>query len=96
MAIRAGYIGQIKGPFGLGENILAKMLVPTGYQVRIGISMSPYDLMPIPEWYFELNGRHIKLGKTAIYESDSPFVIDSLFFPLGAPSSTIVEYVVYN
>lgn len=96
MAIRAGYIGQIKGPFGTGADILAQAMIPPGYRMKFGISIDPYDLMPIPEWYFEVNGQHIKMGKTGMYETDSPMFVSSLNLPLGGPPSTIVDFVIYN
>lgn len=91
-----GYLGQIKGPFNSSENVFSKINIPSGYKVKIGISINPYDLMPEPEWYFEINEKHIKMGKTGMYETDEPIAAASLYFPMGAPPSTIVDFVLYE
>ena len=96
MSIIKGYLGQAKGPFNSSENIFSKVNIPSGKKIKIGISISPYDLMPMPEWYFNINGKHIKMGKTGIYETDEPITATSLYFPMGAPASTIVDFVLYE
>lgn len=96
MAVRAGYIGQIKGAFGTSTDVLAQAAIPPGYKIKFGVSIDPYDLMPIPEWYFEVNNQHIKLGKTGMYEIDSPMFVSSFTLPLGGPPSTIIDFVIYD
>lgn len=96
MALRAGYIGQIKGPFLANQNILANIDIPIGYQLKWGISITPKDLMPYPEWYFIVNDQYIKMGKTGMYEVDEPMIVSNISFPLGAPASTLIEFIVYE
>lgn len=96
MADTVGYVGQIRGPFGMSEDIVSKLDLPIGYKIRFGVSVDPYDMMPIPDWYFEVNGAHIKMGKTCMYETDEPVIISTFTFPIGAPASTLVDFVIYG
>lgn len=100
-----GYVGQLRGPFQPGVNIISLIGAVAGHSVRLGISVDPYDLMP----YFD-PGRNplrfsiqytsqgpsytIELGKTGMYEMDTPTSIYRLTFLQEAPNSTLIEYAV--
>ena len=94
MAIQAGYTSQLQGPFSINQDIAS--LLDSRFKYKFGVSVNPYDLMPIPNWDFRINGNNIKMGKTGMYEVDEPMYITSFVFPTGAPDSTLIDFVVYN
>lgn len=100
-----GYVGQLRGPFQPGVNIISLIGAVSGHPLKIGISVDPYDLMP----YFDPNNNPlrfsiqfnaqepsytIRLGKTGMYEMDTPTDIYRLTFLQEVPESTLIEYVV--
>ena len=96
MSLRVGYIGQVKGPIDSGTDIITSEGIQMGAKIRFGVSVSPRDLMPIPDWYFKVNDRQINMGKTGMYETDEPIAVSSLVFPMAAPISTLIDFVVYE
>ena len=90
MAIgRVGTIKQFKGPFP--ANTL--LLIPTGQNCKISISIGEDDLMRLKDFYFNINGHIIKMGKTGIYETDYTINNTEISFPNGAPVSVTVDLV---
>ena len=95
-----GTIGQIRGPFASGVNVLPTEI--EGDNMIIGVSIPDKELMPYDQedenfgFYFVLNSERIKVGKQGMYEMDTPLRINSLVFPKGASKETKVEYRIYE
>lgn len=90
MAIgRVGTIKQFKGPF------LANALVPipTGQHCKISISIGEDDLQSLKDFYFNINGQQILMGRTGMYETDYTINNAQVFFPNGAPISVTVDVI---
>lgn len=102
--MKAGIIGQIKGPFSSTENIVKTRLDSSGAAVtaKIGVEIDQKQWMKYGDYnkypngfYFILNNQIIFMGKGCIYQTDTPLNITTLVFPLGAPADTIIDYVIY-
>ena len=96
MAAKVGYVQQLKGPFTASVNVLAGLDIAVGNALKIGISIDPKDFMKLGRWGFSIDDEYIEMGKTCIYELDTPKIIGTLRFPTGAPNSVKVEIVVYE
>ncbi len=108
--MRAGTIGQIKGPFRAGSNAFAQLWSSQGTtseKMRIGISIDEKDLMPFGDvdtyptgFSFIISGPNstalIQMGRTGMYESDQPVQVSSLIFTSNAPQSVIINFVIYQ
>lgn len=92
MAFINGQIGQIKGPFSSGSNILNNNLL-TG---KFGISIGEKDLMKIKDFKFRINNVEYLMGRTGIYEICEPYEVSSIEFPEGAPASVVIDYININ
>lgn len=85
-----GYMGQIKGPFKSGQELIelinADAVDEVAYVEHIGIQtdVSAYVL---------LNEKEIEIGKTGIYEIND-VEISSLVFKKDTDENTIIDYVV--
>ena len=89
MAFINGQIGQFKGPFSSGDNILNNNLL-TG---KFGISIGEKDLMKIKDFKFRINNVEYLMGRTGIYEICEPYEVSSIEFPEGAPASVVIDYI---
>lgn len=90
---KKGFIGQLRGPFNANTNLI-NLIQPNGCKLKLGISVDPYDLMA-QDIFFQINDETFSMGKTAMYEMDSPMMISNFYFVRAVPASTIVEYVFY-
>lgn len=107
--MRAGTVGQIKGPFQAGRNAFAQLWSSQGTtseKMKIGISIDEKDLMPFGDvntyptgFSFTISGPNntalVQMGRTGMYESDQPVQVSSLIFTNNAPQSVIVNFVIY-
>lgn len=89
-----GRIMQYKGPFTAGATIELEA------SSKIGISINEKDFMSWPNFQFwfveDIDGliyNIIRMGRTQMYEIDNPISINRIYFPNGAPESTIVQIV---
>ena len=90
---KEGFVGQLRGPFSSSIDLI-NLIQPNGYKLKLGISVDPYDLMA-QDVTFRINNVNISMGKTGMYEMDTPMMISSFNFVNTVPASTIVEYVFY-
>lgn len=91
---KEGFIGQLRGPFSSSIDLI-NLIQPNGHKLKLGISVDPYDLMA-QDISFQINNNiSISMGKTAMYEMDTPMMINSFNFVNSVPASVIVEYVFY-
>ena len=109
--MKAGIVGQLKGPFQAGVNIFNGILDSQSQPMKIGISIDEKDLLPYgkdepktddpnQEYYptgfsFSISGVQIQMGRTGMYETDNPISVSSLIFNYNTPQSVIVNYVTY-
>ena len=107
--MRAGTVGQIKGPFQAGTNAFSELWNSQGTgseMMRIGVSIDEKDLMPFGNtsiyptgFSFTISGGNnttlVQMGKTCMYQSDQPVQVSSLVFTYNAPQSVIVNFVIY-
>lgn len=102
----SGYIHQVQGPFAAGQNIIENIPLSSFQFLKIGISIDPYDLMPLGNMqgttlailhidYNNTISKEIQIGKTGMYEIDEPMLIQKMFFKHNMPASTLIELVVY-
>lgn len=95
MSLKKGQVGQIKGPFYANQEVAAS-ITDTGQSVLLGITIGEKDFMTYPPnnpFYFMLNNERIIMGRTCMYELSNPIQLTRLTFPLGAPASTIIDFV---
>lgn len=90
--MKAGTLGQVKGPFKAGENAIAAI---GGEQtLRFGISIDKKDFMSFKDdFIFNINGQEFHMSKACVYEVDESVSVSSIVFPNGAPESVIINYV---
>lgn len=107
--MRAGIVYQIKGPFVAGANVLNNFLKKngsTGENMKIGISIDSKDLMTYGDltkyprgFDFIISGPAgetvLQMGRSGMYQTDTPLWVSELSFPHGAPESVIVDFVIY-
>lgn len=96
--MKTGICGQLKGPFYAGQNLTNRIADGgTGF-LRLGISLDEKDFMTYEKtgFYFYINGVAYKMGKTCMYEMDTPMVITSLSFNNETPASVIINYTTYG
>lgn len=89
-----GRLGQVKGPFAAGIDLLSN-------QGAIG-QFTPETTKPIlyklgiqaeAGTIVNINNVSITIGKTGIYELDNVVDIRSLEFPNGGDADTIIDFV---
>lgn len=90
-----GVIGQVQGPFSAGSVIQFNESV----KLKVGIFIEEKDLMSFDNIYYVQvnNGGNIVdvyITKAGVYELDEDVAINSITFPLYAPASVKVDYVV--
>lgn len=94
-----GGIGQVKGPFGENESVIFSTSSSGGRPpvLKLGISIDEKDLMTYG-WAFpvSIDNVAITIGSTGRYELENDITIDTIIFPLGAPASVIIDYVVLD
>ena len=107
--MKAGIVGQLKGPFQAGVDIFNGSL--SNQRMKIGISIDEKDLLPYgkdkPEtddpdqkyyptgFSFSISGVQIQMGRTGMYETDDVIQVSSLIFNDNTPQSVIVNYTTY-
>lgn len=107
--MRAGYLGQIKGPFLAGQNVLEDFYSnnnTTSEKLKFGISIDEKDLLPFGDEInyptglsFSVEGPNssslIQMGRTGMYESDDAVQISRIIFSSDVPESVIINFVIY-
>ena len=96
--MKTGICGQLKGPFYAGQNLTNRIADGGAGFLRLGISLDEKDLMQFEKtgFYFYINGVSYKMGKTGMYEMDTPMVVTSLNFNIDTPASVIINYTTYG
>ena len=96
--MKTGICGQLKGPFYAGQNLINRIADGGAGFLRLGISLDEKDLMKLEKdgFYFYINGVAYKMGKTGMYEMDTPMVITSLSFNRDTLPSVIINYTTYG
>lgn len=85
-------IGQIKGPFQQGEDVVSLIKKEIGTKInfykifKIGINCHIGDCV-------EINGQSIEIGKTGMFELRDTN-IDSLIFQQKEDVDTSIEYII--
>ena len=89
-SLKQGEFSQIQGPFGEDSTFYFN-----GKSIKLGIFIGERDLMTF-NWQFpiDINGERIIVGKSGMYEPNVSLPITRLGFPLGAPASVYIDYVV--
>lgn len=107
--MRAGTVGQIKGPFRANYNVFTEIFREEGTnseKMKLGVSLDDKDLMPYgePQTYpvglaFVISTpteqTTVQMGRTGMYETDEPIQVNSLIFLHDAPQSVIINYTIY-
>lgn len=107
--MRAGTVGQLKGPFQAGQNVFSRLFSEEGTsseKMKLGVSINEKDLMPFGNQNnyptglsFIITtsaGRNlIQMGRTGMYETDGAVQVNSLVFSSNAPQSVIINYVIF-
>lgn len=88
--LNQGAIGQLQGPFNIGQNFNFQAKV-----IKLGIFIGEKDLMTF-NWRFpvDINGERIIISQKGMYEPNAPLTLSLLSFPMGAPASVFIDYVV--
>ena len=108
--LKAGAIGQEKGPFNSGQNF-SFINNEKGTFIKFGISIGEKDLMKMDTFHFKVNNEDIYmkfsfdeeegqnqflLTKPCLHETERYTEINSITFPEGAPASVILEYSIQS
>lgn len=107
--MRAGTIGQLKGPFQAGQNVFSSLFAQEGTnseKMKFGVSINEKDLMPFGNLSSYPNGLAfnvatpigtvlVQMGRTCMYETDGAVQVNSLSFINNTPQSVIINYVIY-
>ena len=86
------YMGQLKGPFQVDEELFTKIQNTSSEKIaavqHLGIQTVTGDLVMI-----EINGKEIEIGKTGMYEVRNT-EITSIKFKINVDENTLVDYVI--
>lgn len=107
--MRAGIVGQLKGPFRANYNVFTELFTQEGTtseNMKIGVSINEKDLMPFGDEQTYPTGiafviltpnqnTTVQMGRTGMYETDQPVQVNSLMFLNEAPQSVIINYTIY-
>lgn len=107
--MRAGTVGQLKGPFRANRNVFTELFAEEGTtseNMKIGVSINEQDLMPFGDEQEYPTGiafvissptetTTVQMGRTGMYETDQPLQVNSLVFLNEAPESVIINYTIY-
>ena len=107
--MRAGTVGQLKGPFQVGQNVFSGLFAEEGTsseKMKLGVSINEKDLMPFGNENTYSTGLSftvttpvgqslIQMGRTGMYETDGAVQVNSLVFSSNAPQSVIINYVIF-
>lgn len=107
--MRAGTVGQLKGPFHANRNVFTEVFAEDGAsseKMKIGVSINETDLMPYGNEQTYSTGlafiiatptenTTVQMGRTGMYETDDAIQLNSLMFLNNTPQSVIINYTVY-
>lgn len=107
--MRAGTVGQLKGPFQAGQNVFSSLFSEEGTsseKMKLGVSINEKDLMPFGNQTSYPTGLSftvttpagqslIQMSRTGMYETDGAVQVNSLVFSSNAPQSVIINYVIF-